>query len=250
MLPWRWPRVLAHRCGGVLAPENSLDGLRASAAHGIGGVEFDAMLAACGTPVVIHDETLERTTEGAGAVAMTPWPDLGRLRLRDADGRLSEARIPSLDQVLDHCTTLGLAANVEIKPAAGHERETGERVARHVAGWVEARSLPVLLSSFSRVALTEAARVAPHMPRGFLVEQINDGAIGAAHALGCASLIANTDDVTAEWVSRAVASGLTVAVYTENDPARARERLRWGVTALISDTPHRLCLGLDTSALA
>jgi glycerophosphoryl diester phosphodiesterase len=250
MPPWRWPRVLAHRCGGVLAPENSLDGLLASAAHGIAGVEFDAMLAACGTPVVIHDETLERTTEGAGAVAVTPWSDLGRLRLRDADGRLSKARIPSLDQVLDLCTTLGLAANVEIKPAAGHERDIGEQVARRVAGRVEARPLPVLLSSFSRLALTEAARAAPRLPRGLLVEQVNDDAIRAAHELGCASLIANTDDLSAEWVSRAGASGLTVAVYTENDPARAQERLRWGVTALISDTPHRLCLGSDSSALA
>ena len=64
-----YPRIIAHRCGGALAPENTLAGLRLAARLGCGGVEFDTMLAADGVPVLMHDETLERTTSGCGRVA-------------------------------------------------------------------------------------------------------------------------------------------------------------------------------------
>ena len=69
---WLLPRVFAHRCGGALAPENTLAGLHIAAALGFGAVEFDVMLSASGTPWLIHDETLERTTNGAGRVCDTP----------------------------------------------------------------------------------------------------------------------------------------------------------------------------------
>jgi glycerophosphoryl diester phosphodiesterase len=63
---WPHPRLIAHRGGGALAPENTLAGLRTAASLGYRGVEFDVMLSADGTPVLIHDETLERTTDGRG----------------------------------------------------------------------------------------------------------------------------------------------------------------------------------------
>ena len=69
---WVLPRVVAHRCGGALAPENTLAGLPIAAALGYRAVEFDVMLSADATPWVIHDETLERTTSGFGNVCATP----------------------------------------------------------------------------------------------------------------------------------------------------------------------------------
>jgi glycerophosphoryl diester phosphodiesterase len=241
MAPWRWPRVLAHRCGGELAPENSLAGLHQAAAHRIAGVEFDVMLAACGTPVLIHDETLERTTDGQGEVARTGWPALAGLRLRDADGRLSAERLPMLAQALETCRALDLAANIEIKPATGHAADTGAGVARAVAEFTRHQPLPVLLSSFATVALAEAARVAPHLPRGLLVEAPSDRALDAAGTLGCHSLIVHTAQLDAGWAGRILKRGLQLAVYTENDPARARERLDWGVAGVISDRPQSIC---------
>ena len=65
---WEVPSVIAHRCGGALAPENTLAGLPIAAALGYRAVEFDVMLSADGTPWLIHDETLERTTDGQGKV--------------------------------------------------------------------------------------------------------------------------------------------------------------------------------------
>ena len=68
---WPWPRVIAHRGGGQFAPENTLAALRKGHALGFRGVEFDVMLSADAVPVLIHDETLERTTSGRGNVADT-----------------------------------------------------------------------------------------------------------------------------------------------------------------------------------
>src|SRR4249920_1127368 len=64
--PWPYPRFIGHRGGGTLAPENTLSGIRKAAEMGFGGVEFDVMLSADKVPVLIHDETLERTTNGHG----------------------------------------------------------------------------------------------------------------------------------------------------------------------------------------
>ena len=67
---WPYPRVLAHRGGGTLAPENTLGALRHGASLGFRGVEFDVMLAGEGLPVLIHDETFQRTTSAKGSVPM------------------------------------------------------------------------------------------------------------------------------------------------------------------------------------
>ncbi len=240
MAEWRWPRVLAHRCGGRLAPENSLAGLHQAAAHGIAGVEFDAMLAADDTVVVIHDETLERTTGARGRVADTPWATLREVCLRDADGRITDERLPDLNSVLTTCAALQLAANVEIKPAAGLDVETGAGVAAAVAEFIATTPMPVLISSFSVPALTQARRVAPELPRGLLLDHPRDDAADQAHALACHSVIINAEHLTAAVVRSMLDARLAVATYTVNDAARASELLAWGVAGVISDEPHRL----------
>ena len=85
-----YPRIIAHRCGGALAPENTLAGLRVAARLGCRGVEFDAMLAADGVPVLIHDETLERTTSGLGRVTDSESAQLIRL---DAGGQIRNGKV-------------------------------------------------------------------------------------------------------------------------------------------------------------
>jgi len=77
--PWPYPRVLAHRGGGALAPENTLAAIRTGRSRGFVGVEFDVMLCADDEPVLMHDLTLQRTTDGAGPVAQRSWAELARL---------------------------------------------------------------------------------------------------------------------------------------------------------------------------
>ena len=124
---WSVPRVFAHRCGGALAPENTLAGLRISAALGFRAVEFDVMLSAEGSPWVIHDETLERTTDGRGPVCRSSNAALSRLDAGASHHRAFAGEpLPAFAAVAAACRALGLLVNVEIKPASGFDAETGE----------------------------------------------------------------------------------------------------------------------------
>ena len=163
---WPLPRVFAHRCGGALAPENTLAGLRVAQALGFRAVEFDVMLSADGSPWLIHDETLERTTSGVGRVCDASDAVLQRI---DAGSRLHRAfagePLPTFAAAATLCRELGLMANVEIKPAAGFEAITGEVVARQLVELWRGAPLP-LVSSFSEVALAAARRVSAQLPIG------------------------------------------------------------------------------------
>lgn len=238
--PRTFPRIVAHRCGGALAPENTLAGLRLAAQLGIGAVEFDAMLSADGTPWLIHDDTLERTTGGAGRVCGSHDADLRRL---DAGSRhhpsFSGEPLPTLAAAAALCRQLGLTVNVEIKPAPGFEALTGETVARHALELWRGAALP-LLSSFSEAALRAARGAAPQMPLGRLWERPPAdwrqrlGEIGAI-ALHCAAGQIG-DDVLAE----ARAAKVPVLCYTVNDPSEADRLFARGVSAVFTDRIDRV----------
>lgn len=236
---WPWPAVFAHRCGGALAPENTLEGLDV-AARFCGGVEFDVMLSADGTPHLIHDETLERTTSGRGFVA--EHGDLA-LSTLDAGGwfspRFAGARIPRLVEAAVRCRQRGLAANVEIKPSAGTEVRTGEVVARCAReAWRGAP--PPLLSSFSEDALAAARDAAPELPRGLLVEAVPRDWLARCHALDVVALHADTRQVTAALAAAVKDAGLWLVLYTENAARAAATRFGWGADCVITDRPDRV----------
>lgn len=228
------PRWIAHRGGGALAPENTLAGIRLAARLGFKAVEFDVMLTADGVPILIHDETLERTTDGRGGVAATPWSIIQGL---DAGKAFHPAwtgeRVPTLEAALDLCETQGLAVNLEIKPAAGLARETALAVARVIANRQPA--VPLLLSSFSETALAVAYEHLPDIPRAWLVESLPPGWQISVDTLGCSALHVSAQQVEALPWSEIAEARLAVAAYTVNDPAMARCCGRRGVQALFTD---------------
>lgn len=233
-----WPRPLwiAHRGGGVAAPENTLAAMRAGAAAGFRMVEFDVMLSRDGVPLLIHDDLLERTTDGHGAVCAH---DAAELRRLDAGRWHSPAfageRIPTLDEALDLLWALDLDANIEIKPAPGHGPATGEAVARMVAArWPAGRPLP-LLSSFDFDALEVARRVAPHLPRGLLFERVPDDWATQMAAHDAVSLHCDhrqNDDVRLRAI---VSASVPLLCYTVNDAACAAALIAAGVSGLFTD---------------
>jgi len=237
---WPLPRLFAHRCGGALAPENTLAGLVVAARLGCRAVEFDVMLSADGTPWLIHDETLERTTDGSGCVAASPDALLAKL---DAGCRQHPAfagePLPTLASAAALCRRLGLHANVEIKPAAGFEAVTGEVVARAVADlW---RDVPApLVSSFSAEALAAARRVAPQLPLGCLWTQPSADWRALFDSLQAFSVHCAADRVTDDFLAAADAAGAPVLCFTVNDAAQASALWRRGVAAVFSDRPDRL----------
>lgn len=235
---WPLAPVLAHRCGGALAPENTLAGLAAAAALGCGGVEFDVMLSGSGSPLLIHDETLERTTDGRGCVAETSDD---RLKQLDAGRWFGEAfageRIPMLNEAAGRCIALGLSVNLEIKPSRGTDAVTGRVVASVASALWAGGNVPPLLSSFSVDALRAAAKAAPRLQRGLLVKQVPADWLERCRSVGAVALHVDARYLSHDAVAELRGSGLRVATYTVNDPARAQELFAWGVNCVITDRP-------------
>ena len=237
---WAPPRVFAHRCGGALAPENTLAGLGVTAAMGVRAVEFDVMLSADGTPWVIHDETLERTTNGRGQVCDMPDAVLGAL---DAGGFQHRAfagePLPTFESIALRCRELGLLANVEIKPATGFEAITGKVVTEKILELWAGAPLP-LVSSFSGEALQAARRVAPQLPIGYLWDIPPADWLAQLDAVDGYSLHCSAAGADDAVLGAAKARGVPVLCWTINERALATSLLERGVTSVISDRIDRL----------
>jgi glycerophosphoryl diester phosphodiesterase len=236
MKTWPYPRIVAHRGGGKVAPENTLDGIDTGARLGLKMIEFDAKLSADNVVFLLHDDLVDRTSSGRGPAKALRYEEIAQL---DAgswfDPRFAGARMPTLVQVAERCFSHGLAANIEIKPCEGRDVETGLLVAREAARlWTDAEAAP-LLSSFSYAALEAAADAAPDLPRGMLYEIIPADWRAQTAALACVSLHADHKTLDERLVGEIKDSGLRILAYTVNDPARARELAQWGVDAICTD---------------
>jgi glycerophosphoryl diester phosphodiesterase len=233
---WPYPRVIAHRGGGLLAPENTLAGLRLARNLGFLGVEFDVKLTEDGTPVLMHDDGLERTTDGSGLVAEASYEELADL---DAGGWFGNEYIgepvPSYAAASALCREAGLWANVEIKPSPGQERETGEAVARMTRLLWAGADLTPLLSSFSPLALEAAAVEAPELPRALLVTEVPANWHAQLTRLQCVALHVSHRHLDARLVKAAHEAGYGVLAYTVNDSELALDLLGWEVDALVTD---------------
>lgn len=244
---WPYPREVAHRGGGILAPENTLAGMRCGLAYGFCGVEFDVMLAQDGVPVLMHDPLFGRTIRAPGGVLDYPAQALAAL---DAGSWLSESfrgePVCTLLQVMQFCVEHGLWMNIEIKPATPEVAvETGAvvatqvrqffapQLAAHVPGVIDA-ALP-LLSSFSFEALRAAQQAAPDIARGWLVDVIADGWLTQLQSLEAVALHTNQRHLSAALAAEVKRAGYGLFCYTVNEPARAHEILGWGVDAFCTD---------------
>ena len=233
---WPYPRIIAHRGGGLLAPENTLAALRYAANLGFAGVEFDVKLTADGVPVLFHDDTLERTTDGSGPVAEMRFDVITQF---DAGGwfanKYVDEPVPAFAAASALCKEAGLWANVEIKPCPGRERETGRLVARMAKLLWSGAPLPPLLASFSADALEVAMAEAPELPRALLCTGIPDDWEETLDRLQCVALHVAFDQLTRETVAAIQATERGVLAYTVNDSSDALALIEMGVDALITD---------------
>ncbi|MGE5161126.1 MAG: glycerophosphodiester phosphodiesterase [Betaproteobacteria bacterium] len=259
--PWPYARVLAHRGGGTLAPENTIGAIRVGIAHGYRAIEFDAMLPRDDVPILMHDPELGRTVAGGGAVTAHTAAELVRLDAgRWHSPRFRGEPVPTLEEALAFCRREGVWCNVEIKPAPGREAATGRVVALTVAAaWADrvrsggARQANVdpsvpLLSSFSTDALEAARAAVPDLPRGWLVDRVPSGWQARFEALGCVAVHTNHRHLTRARAAEIKAGGAWLFCYTVNDPERARELLAWGVDAFCTDRID--LIGADFAARA
>ncbi len=238
---WPYPRLVAHRGGGSLAPENTLNAMRCGSLHGFKMVEFDVKLTADQHSILLHDATLERTTNGAGTAG--DWT-LSELEKLDAGSWYSDAfagePIPTLTAIAQFTLAHGMDSNVEIKPTPGMESLTGALVARQaLKDWAGSKS-PPLLSSFSVASLKAAMIEAPELPRAYLIDVLPENWQDILAELKCVSVHLKHTSVTHAVVRKVHDAGHRLAVWTVNDPVRAQELLSWGVDAVITDAIDRI----------
>ena len=236
LTPWPYPRWVAHRGAGKLAPENTLAAFRLGAAHGYRMFECDAKLSADGVVFLMHDATLERTTNGHGTGGDLPWQALSQL---DAGSWHSHTfagePLPTLQALARFCQANGFHLNIEIKPTPGTETVTGEAVARLAAELWQAAPVPPLLTSFKPEALAAARQAAPDLPRGLLVDTLWEGWLEKAQELGCAAVVANHSLWNATNVAQVHGAGLRCLSYTVNDQEAAEHLLALGTDGIITD---------------
>jgi glycerophosphoryl diester phosphodiesterase len=241
---WRYPRRVAHRGGGSLAPENTLAAMRVGYTHGYRMVECDVKLSGDGTLILMHDDTVDRTTNGSGRVAGMAWGELARLDAghgkRDTLPQFAGEPVPSLEAIARFCLANQMAINIEIKPCPGRETETGAAVAIEVLRLWHGAGMPPLISSFKESALEAAREFAPALPRALLQDKLTADWQDRLARLDCVALDANYRELTPEVVQAAHSNGYRVACYTPNDPATARDLAGWGVDCIITDAIDRI----------
>jgi glycerophosphoryl diester phosphodiesterase len=239
---WPYPRILAHRGGGTLAPENTVAGLRRGMDAGFRAIEFDVMLARDGVPVVLHDPDLGRTVAGTGSVADIDALDLAARDAGSWFGPDYEGEpVPLFVEFAQYCKAHGVWMNIEIKPVPGHDAQTGAVVARLAAALFADEiaagrvAQAPLLSSFSEGALAAARDAAPGVPRAWLTKTLPSDWEARARALGAVAIHTDHKRLTAAMAAQVKAAGFGLFCYTVNAPARARELFGWGVDGLCTD---------------
>jgi glycerophosphoryl diester phosphodiesterase len=233
--PARPVLVVAHRGASDAAPENTLAAYRAAMARGARAAECDVRLSADGAVVVIHDATLERTTNGSGPVAARTLADLRRL---DAGGwkapSFAGERIPELGEVLD-LVRGRMILFVDLKDGSDLE----ERIARVVGDGTD-----VVAVAFDPRRIARIRRLLPHVPAMLLVRREPDAEvellIAVASQAGAALLGVELAGIDRPLIETAHRAGLGVFAWTVNDPDEARALAAAGIDGLITDRPDAI----------
>jgi len=239
------PRLIGHRGAAAYAPENTLAALREAKRHGAPWVEFDVKLSRDGVPILMHDESLKRTTGLDRPAADVPWADIQTL---DAGSWKAPAFIgegvPSFAAAIDCLAALGLGANVEIKPCPGREAVTAVAAVEMLQRrWPAHLPLP-LLSSFKEAALAAARDTAPALPRAILIDELADDWRRRAEAVGAIGVNTNGRKLAARRAADIKAAGYLLSAYTINDPQAALDLLALGVDCIITDVPDTIAAAI------
>ena len=241
MKPWPYPKWIAHRGAGKLAPENTLAAFQLGAKLGYRMFECDAKLSSDGVVFLLHDEHLERTTNGTGVAGSHEWSHLSQL---DAGSWHSIAYagepLPTLESLARFCLSHGYFLNIEIKPTPGTAAMTGAIVAKEALRLWQGESIPPLLTSFKTEALVAAKQTAPLLPRGLLLDSLWDGWLEAALELECVAIVCNYKLWNEELVETVHAQKIRCLSYTVNEQDIADSLIALGTDGIITDSVDEL----------
>jgi glycerophosphoryl diester phosphodiesterase len=258
---WSFPsKVIAHRGGGTLFPENTLEAIQfGSKTMGYRAVEFDVMLANDHVPLLMHDNILSRTIPKDDQHFGLLFSEVSSLELSQKyagtwfgeSPEFQNVRIPLFKSVLEYCKNENIFMNIEIKPAPGFDELTGTVVGFMTGTYYPVSSEPLvgdlpLFSSFSYESLMAAKKAAPHIPRGFLVEDLAKDPDWLTKLISLEAVSVHTSyDRLTDNLIQAIQQAhlkmppgtapLKILCYTVNDVTVASDLLRRGVDAFCTD---------------
>jgi glycerophosphoryl diester phosphodiesterase len=229
--------VIAHRGASGNAPENTLAAFRKAIALGASFIETDLQLSRDARFVAIHDATVNRTTNGQGAVHDMTLADLRKLDAGSWFGsEFAGERIPTLEEILEFSKKNDVVFYLEIKPGGswggehaltGSLRESGE-IPRTV------------VISFDPSIVLSLRKIEPTLMTGLLYDGQIEDPLDKAVAIGARQLVVRGDLVTPALISEAKKKDLQVVCWTVNHPAHMRLLAAAGVDGIMSDYPDRL----------
>ncbi len=230
------PKRIAHRGASALAPENTLAALAMAADLGASWVEFDVALTADHSVVVMHDVTINRTTDGCGAVRRLTW---NQLRHCDAGSWFAPCyrgeRIPLLSEWLELAKQRGLRLNIECKVS---KLSDAPALVRAVKACLLAQNFPesdCLLSSSQLACVQACYDMVPDVPRALIVDRLTERDMIQAKRLHCVSVNPNQLHLDKALVQQLGQAGLLCLAWTANSPSRVAQLHQLGVTSVFSD---------------
>lgn len=233
------PKIIAHRGASAYAPENTLSAFNLAKKMGAEWVEFDVKLAKCQTPIVFHDESLERVTNAAGFVWDFTFEELKQLHVKNDNGQVT-CCIPSLEEVIVCLSKNGLSANIEIKPNPGEEILTTKIIMNLLEKHWPVSLPPPLISSFDTCSLITAYELNPNINYACLMHEWDEAIIALAHDIHAVSINMNFHLLNSERLQYIQSQGFKVLAYTVNDSVLANDLFTLGVDGIFSDYPELL----------
>ncbi len=230
--------VIGHRGLAAAMPENTLEGIEFAAQLGLRWVEFDVRLTRDGHLILMHDATLNRTTNGRGRVIETPFDEMRKL---DAGAwfydqpQAKSIRIPTMHEALCLAREHGICANVELKPDRGREAELGTAVGTALRLDWSTSSPSIVVSSFSAACLRAFRETNDQVALALLVRAVPRNWRKRLSDLGAVALHVEDTKLTEAQAAAVKAANYDLRVFTVNEPARARLLFGWGVDGVVTD---------------
>lgn len=230
--------VQAHRGASAIAPENTLAAFRLAAEQGAKWVELDVALSADGTLVVIHDDSVDRTSSGKGPLGNL---SLAQIAALDAgswfDQRFAGERIPTLAEVISALGELGLSANVEIKQHKHHK--SLDQLVHAVQADISQRSAQteIMISSFDPEALRAMHGLEPDLEMAMLWGRPPEDWAGQLAAIPATTIHMHYKALSIGMLEETARRGIKVRAWTCNDPVQLISFWGAGLTGVITDNP-------------
>ena len=248
------PLIVAHRGASAYAPENTLAAIKLAIECGADGVEFDVQLARDGVPVVIHDQTLDRTALRAGVVSDHTSAALNEIDVGSwfnakhpdrASSDFALQTVPTLDEVLKALQQFHGLIYIELKPNENDLRSLVNAVCDHLR--VSPLRPQIIVKSFSFAALPEIKHHLPDVQTAALfaptimdILRRRRDIVSIARAFGADQISVHRSLVTRKLISAAAHAQMPVTVWTSDKPKWVRKCQKLGIRALITNDPAKL----------